>query len=237
VNLFIGGSAKVDLAGTPVDLDVTTRYPRDGAVAIKLSVASPTNFTLNLRVPGWARNQPFPSDLYRYDDGLSSKVKLAVNAHTEPLNLEHGFARITRTWKSGDVVTLVLPMAVRRVAANPAVAADRNRFALERGPLVFCAEGADNGGKVLERVLSGKLHFQTDWRPELLGGVTVIRVLTPDTKDPLTLIPYYAWCHRGPNEMRVWFPTMEQGKQAGLTGPAAIPILADFAPNAEQQSP
>ncbi|HSU52678.1 MAG TPA: beta-L-arabinofuranosidase domain-containing protein, partial [Candidatus Dormibacteraeota bacterium] len=226
VNLFIGGSAKVDLNGMPVGLHVTTRYPRDGAVAIMVAVAGPTNFTLNVRVPGWARNQPFPSDLYRYDDGLSSEVKLAVNAQAEALNIEKGFARITRTWHAGDVVTLVLPMAPRRVVAHPAVAADRNRFAVERGPLVFCAEGADNGGKVLDKVLSGKLQFQTDWRPDLLGGVTVVRVLTPETKDPLTLIPYYAWCHRGPNEMRVWFPTADRAKQASLSGPAT-PVFAE----------
>lgn len=207
VNLFIGGSTKLDLDGSPIELKLTTRYPQDGRVAVAVAVPKPTEFTLNLRVPGWARNQPFPSDLYRYDDGLKSKVKLAVNAQTTPLNLQNGFARITRTWNSGDVATLILPTAVRRVIANPAVAADRGRVALERGPLVYCAEGADNGGKVLDKVLGEKLHFQADWQPNMLGGVTVIRVSTPGAKDALKLIPYYAWCHRGPNEMRVWFPT------------------------------
>lgn len=235
VNLFIGGSAKVSLNGMPVGLHVTTRYPREGAVAIMVAVPGPTNFTLNLRVPGWARNQPFPSDLYRYDDGLTSEVKLAVNAQAQPLKVEKGFARITRTWNAGDVMTLVMQMTPRRVVAHPAVVADRNRFAIERGPLVFCAEGADNGGKVLDKVLSGKLQFQTDWHPDLLGGVTVIRVLTPETKDALTLIPYYAWCHRGPNEMRVWFPTTEQGKQAGLSGPA-LPVLAKAVPDSVRSS-
>jgi uncharacterized protein len=230
VNLFIGGSAKVDVAGTSVNLDMATSYPKDGHVAIKLSTPTPKNFTLNLRVPGWARNQPFPSDLYRYDDGLSFKVKLAVNGKTEALNIKDGFAQITRSWNHGDVVTLDLPMAVRKVAAYPAVVADRNRFALERGPLVFCAEGADNGGKVLDKTFAGKMQFQTDWRPGLLGGVTVIRIVTPETKNALTLIPYYAWCHRGPNEMRVWFPGGEPVKQAALPGvtgrrvAAALPI-------------
>ncbi len=222
VNLFIGSSAKFDVAGAPVELKLATRYPEDGKVSIAVTVPKPSDFTLNLRIPGWARNQPFPSDLYHYDDGLSFKVKLAVNAHTVPLNLEKGFAQITRVWNSGDVVTLILPTAVRRIVAHPAVVADRDRFALERGPLVFCAEGADNGGKVLDKVLAGKLHFQTDWRPDLLGGVTVIRVSTPEIKDALTLIPYYAWCHRGPNEMRVWFPTTQTGKAASLSAPAHI---------------
>lgn len=224
VNLFIGGSARVDIDGTPVDVKLATRYPRDGRVTVTFSVAKPMDFTLNVRVPGWVRNEPLPSDLYRYDDGLNYKAKLAVNAQTIALNLEKGFARITRTWKSGDTVTLVLPMSARRVIAHPAVAADRGRFALERGPLVYCAEGADNDGKVLDKVLSGTLHFQSDWQPNLLGGVTVIHVSTPEKKDALKLIPYYAWCHRGPNEMRVWFPTGAQDKSASL--PRVSPTLA-----------
>jgi uncharacterized protein len=226
VNLFIGGSAKLDLQGTPVELKMTTRYPREGRVSVAINAAKPTRFTLNLRVPGWARNQPFPSDLYRYDDGLNFKLKLAVNAQTVPIELTNGFAQLTRTWNPGDVVSLVLPMGVRRVVANPAVAADRGRVALERGPLVYCAEGADNGGKVLDKVLSGKLHFQSDWRPELLGGVTVIRIVMPQGKDALNLIPYYAWCHRGPNEMRVWFPTSEPEKSASTAPGESFDKLA-----------
>jgi DUF1680 family protein len=209
VNLFIGGSAKLEVAGAPLELKMTTGYPNDGKVSLAVTVPEPRKFTLDLRIPGWARNQPFPSDLYRYDDDLQPKVKLAVNARTTPLNLENGFAKINRTWSSGDLVTLILPTPVRRVVALPAVTADRDRFALERGPLVYCAEGVDNDGKVLDKVLSGNLRFQTDWRPELLGGVVLLRISTPETKNALTLIPYYAWCHRGPGEMRVWFPTTQ----------------------------
>jgi DUF1680 family protein len=209
VNLFIGGSAKLEIAGAPLELTMATTYPREGKVSLSVTVPEPRKFTVNLRIPGWARNQPVPSDLYRYDDSLQTKVKLAVNARTIPVNLENGFTKITRTWSSGDVVTLILPTPVRRVIANPAVMADRHRFALERGPLVYCAEGADNGGKVLDKVLAGNLHFQTDWHPELLGGVVVLRLSTPETKDALALVPYYAWCHRGPGEMRVWFPTTQ----------------------------
>jgi uncharacterized protein len=214
VNLFIGGSAKVDIAGSPVDLTLATEYPRDGRVSITIKSAKATTFTMNLRVPGWARNQPFPSDLYRYDDGLSFKTKLAVNGKAVPLQLNKGFARISRAWKTGDVVTLDLPTEVRRVVAHPAVAADRGRVAFERGPLVYCAEGADNSGKVLDKVLSGKLNFQTKWKPELLGGVNVIDVSTSEAKQVLTLIPYFAWCNRGANEMRVWFPTSGASGQA-----------------------
>jgi DUF1680 family protein len=214
VNLFIGGSAKLDLSGTPVELKLATRYPRDGAIAINMGVNGPKEFTLNLRIPGWELSKPLPSDLYRYGDGLNPKVKLAVNGKAVPLNLEKGFAKIARTWKSGDTVSLDLEMPVRKVVAHPAVVADRDRFAFERGPLVFCAEGADNDGKVLDKILAGKLHFQTDWRANLLGGVVATRVSAMDSRNSLTLIPYYAWGNRGPNEMRVWFPTSQTVKSS-----------------------
>jgi len=212
VNLFIGGTAKLNLGGTTLEIKQTTRYPRDGTVAIMFNPSAPADFTLNLRIPGWARNEPVPSDLYHYDDGLKPRIKLAVNGKTQPLRLEKGFAQLKRTWKAGDEVTLEMEMPVRRVVAHPRVKADRNRFACERGPLVFCAEGADNGGRVLGKVLAGKMRYATEWDPNVLGGLVTIKVTAAGTGQTLTCIPYYAWCHRGANEMRVWFPTEAERK-------------------------
>lgn len=209
VNLFIGGAANLELAGTPVDVRQTTQYPWDGKVTVTLQPEKSKRFTLDLRIPGWARNQPLPSDLYRYDDGLTPGVTVAVNGKAIKPKLEKGFAQITRTWKPGDTVTLQMDMPVRRVVAHPAVQADRDRFALERGPLVYCAEGADNGGKVLDKVFPGKVAFQAEPRPDLLGGVVTVKLTPEGASDPLTCIPYYAWCHRGANEMRVWFPVKD----------------------------
>lgn len=206
VNLFIGGSAKLELDGTPVEVKQTTQYPWDGKVTVTLQPQKSKKFTLHLRIPGWARNQPLPSDLYRYDDGLTPHYTLAVNGKTVSPKLNQGFAPITRTWKPGDTVTLQLDMPVRRIVAHPAVQADRDRFALERGPLVYCAEGADNHGKVLDKVFPGKVTFQTQARPDLLGGLVTVKMASDNSTNALSCIPYYAWCHRGANEMRVWFP-------------------------------
>ncbi|MGA2068010.1 MAG: glycoside hydrolase family 127 protein [Thermoguttaceae bacterium] len=213
VNLYIGGTAKLDLAGTPVEIRQATRYPWDGRVEIALTPGpSPegrgetSEFTLALRIPGWARNRPVPSDLYRYDDGKQPAVKLAVEGQAVPVKVEKGFVRIARTWKAGDRVTLDLEMPVRRVVAHPAVRADRDRFALERGPLVYCAEGADNAGRVLDKVFPGKLRLEVLKPSDLLGGIVPLR-MSSEAGESLTCIPYYAWCHRGPNQMRVWFPT------------------------------
>ena len=222
VNLFVGGSASIDLAGLPLEVTQETHYPRDGKVKLTLArvgsaagtSAAGQEFTLNLRIPGWARNQPVPSDLYRYGDNLQPRVRLVVNGVDVQPDVQKGFARITRAWASGDTVTLEMDMPVRRVVANPAVKADRGRFALERGPLVYCAEGADNGGEVLEKVLPGTLNFRTEWRGDLLGGVVTIRAATLDASESVSLIPYYAWCHRGADQMRVWFPTEAEIKLA-----------------------
>jgi DUF1680 family protein len=216
VNLFIGTSARVNLNGTPVDLKLTTRYPEDGNISIAVTLPKPARFSLNLRIPGWARNQPFPGDLYRYQDDVTVKPTLAVNATSAPIQLVNGFAKIDRTWQSGDIVSLVIPTPVRQIVAHPQVLVDRNCVALERGPLVYCAEGADNDGKVLDKNLSGKLSFQTERQPDLLGGITAIKVSSSENKNPITLIPYYAWCHRGPNEMSVWFPISQLTKSSSL---------------------
>lgn len=208
VNLFIGGDAKATIAGTNVKLTQQTRYPWVGEVALKIEPAAAKKFTLNVRIPGWARNEPLPGDLYRYDDGLKPQVKLAVNGQVVKYKLVKGYAQISRKWQAGDMVTLNLEMPVRRVVANPKVNALTNCVALERGPLVYCAEGADNDGKVLDRTLTGKETFTTENRPDLLGGIVTVKATgTNAGVAPLTFIPYYAWCHRGPNEMRVWLPS------------------------------
>jgi DUF1680 family protein len=206
VNLFVGSSAVIDLNGTSLRVTQTTHYPWDGQVTITINPSKPAVFALKLRIPGWARSQPLPSDLYRYDDGLNPELKLAVNGKSQKIALENGFAHLTRTWKPGDKVTLSLDMPIRRVLANPAVKTDQGRFAVERGPLVYCAEGADNGGVVLAKVIAGKVSFQAQERNDLLGGIVTIKVIPASPANELTCIPYYAWCHRGPDEMRVWFP-------------------------------
>lgn len=205
VNLFIGGTASLKLDGQPIEVRQTTQYPWAGKVVLNLTLPQPTDFTLNLRIPGWARNETVPSDLYRYDDNLEPKVRLAINGSPLEPRLKKGFAQMTRTWKQGDRVDVEFEMPVRRVIARPEVKADLGRFAIERGPLVYCAEGADNGGRVLDRALAGKVEFKTTEARMPFGEVVGVTAQAANGTE-LTCIPYYAWCHRGNNEMQVWFP-------------------------------
>jgi uncharacterized protein len=190
-----------------VSLAQATSYPWDGHVSLRVDPDRPRAFELQVRVPGWARNRPVPSELYRYVDSRTAAPTLAVNEQPVPIELTRGYAVVARTWRPGDVLTLELPMEPRRVVADERVADDRGRIALERGPLVYCTEGADNGGSVLELALADGAAIRPKARPDLLGGLTVLETTarTPDGKTrPMMAIPYYAWSHRGPGEMAVW---------------------------------
>ena len=184
-----------------------TRYPKDGRVTITLTPEKKAPFTLNIRIPGWARNEPLPSDLYRYDDTLKPEVRISVNDQPVSFVVKRGFAEIKRIWQPGDTVTLELPMMVRRVVANPAVKADVDQFAIERGPVVYCAEGADNDGKVFSKMPGADAKYEVQDRPDLFGGIVTVKLVPQGQGDALTLIPYCFWENRGPNEMTVWFRT------------------------------
>ena len=191
VNLYVAGAATIRTAAGGVTLTQDTGYPWSGAIRITVDPPAESAFALRLRIPGWAMNEPVPSDLYRYLDNAGEAPSLRVNGAHADIELERGFAMVRRRWRPGDVVELDLPMPVRRVASHDGVTGNRGRVAVERGPLVYCAEGADNGGKALALTLPDAAGLTAAHDRGLLGGVTTIR------GGGLTLIPYYAWSHRG----------------------------------------
>ncbi len=198
VNLFMGSGATLDVNGQTVRLAQETNFPWDGLVKVVVDVDSEVDFELRIRIPGWAQGEPVPSDLYRYVDEASEAPTLTVNGEAIDLNMDGGFACVRRTWQRGDSVDLSLAMAVKRVVSHESVEANKGRVAIERGPILFCAEAVDNGVGVRERLLSKSVDLAASYRADLLHGVVVL------SGDGWTLIPYYAWCHRGANEMAVW---------------------------------
>ncbi|MCX6574146.1 MAG: glycoside hydrolase family 127 protein, partial [Candidatus Aminicenantes bacterium] len=168
VNLYAQGTGKMKVAGTDLELIQTTEYPWKADIKIEVKPAREAAFTMALRIPGWALNSPVPTDLYEYLDPPSGdRATLKVNGEDVqvPRELNKGYALIKRTWKAGDVVELSLPMPVRRVKANEAVEADRGLVAVERGPLVYCAEWTDNEGKVSNFVLPDEAELKAEMRP------------------------------------------------------------------------
>jgi len=225
VNLFIGSEAKMRVGTTAVTLAQTTDYPWDGRISVTVTPAEPAEFTVFMRVPGWARGVENPFGLYRSDRG---KPRLVLRVNGEVLNsrdLIRGYAAIKRIWANGDKITMELPMAVRRVYAHPAVEADAGRVALASGPLVYCLEEVDNPQQV-SYFLQADSTLSAVRQPELLGSVTVIEGSAWSRQDQdqakpvqLTAIPFYCQDNRTPNaRIDVWIA--EEESVAIAAGPA-----------------
>jgi len=201
VNLYLSNRMSETLKGGEVALTTETDYPWDGHVVITVDKTPRRGFTLKLRIPGWVRNEVVPSDLYRYADGLQPGFQVRVNGQEQMADLQDGYFCISRTWKPGDQVELCMDMPVRTVRANDNVREDAGRVAFERGPIVYCAEWPDNPGtKVREVVLEANPQASVRHEPDKLCGVEELVV----GQAGLTLIPYYAWNHRGAGDMAVW---------------------------------
>ncbi|KAA3657722.1 MAG: glycoside hydrolase family 127 protein [Calditrichaeota bacterium] len=207
VNLFIGSEAKLQVQGTSVTLQQQTGLPWKGDVSITVSPEKELLFALKIRIPGWATEQPVPGDLYTYLSENPDPISLAVNGEPVNTTIEKGYVTLEQSWKKGDVIALTLPVRVRRVIANINVADNAGKVSLERGPVVYCIEGFDNDDTVLGTRLADGAQLNTQFNAEKLGGIIEIRgqALAPNGKKTvLTAIPYYAWNHRGANEMTVW---------------------------------
>ena len=216
VNLYMGNRGELKVNNKKIVLEQETSYPWNGDIRIRV-VKGTLPFTMNLRIPGWVRNEVLPGDLYRYDDEQKLGYTVTVNGEAVEGELQKGYLQIERKWKKGDVVEVHFDMQPRVVRANEKVAADRGRVAVECGPIVYCAEWPDNDFNVHNILLNQHPSFQVVNNPDLLYGICEIttdaqalsydaagRLVVKDVK--LTLIPYYAWAHRGEGDMEVWLP-------------------------------
>jgi DUF1680 family protein len=217
VNLFIQGSASIPLGTSTVGIIQQTDYPWNGKIVLKVKPAKSAVFEILIRIPGWAQNEPLPGDLYSFGEKSGEGFTIRVNGQSPQFELEKGYAVLKRKWKKNDAIELSLPMPVRRILANPNVKDDVGKAALQRGPMVYCAEWPDFSEKRLSNIiLSKNAILNTEFRPDLLGGVTVIKgramafkrteTDTIQSETDFTAIPYYAWANRGKGEMEVWIP-------------------------------
>jgi DUF1680 family protein len=199
--------------GREVSLHQVTKYPWDGDVRLEIGVDGPQRFTLHLRLPGWCERWHMTVN----GESLSGKDELSTG---------NGYISLTREWQPGDVVEYRMEMPIRAIWAHPAVHNLQGRVALERGPVVYCLEGIDHPGTILDRIAIDPHHvsdeFQVEQDKDLLGGVSILRgkgtVLEesgwenvlysnkpPSSKNiDITAIPYYAWDNRAPGQMRIW---------------------------------
>ncbi|HYG20235.1 MAG TPA: beta-L-arabinofuranosidase domain-containing protein, partial [Ohtaekwangia sp.] len=219
VNLFANSNGTVVIDKKRIGIEQRNNYPWEGNLKFIITPEKPAAFNVRIRIPGWARNEVVPSDLYRFTDVTGKKVVVLINGKVTSYPVENGYAILKRTWKKGDVFEMILPMEVQKIEAHEDIKDNLGKVALQRGPLVYCAEWPDNGGKAGNIFIPVQTPLTSAHRPDLLQGVTIIRgdasavAVAKDgsavstVKQPFVAIPYYAWAHRGKGEMVVWFPT------------------------------
>jgi DUF1680 family protein len=224
VNLYMASDAKIRMPkGPTLGVKQETGYPWKGDVKLTLSPAHPSTYRLKLRIPDWARSDATPEGLYRFE-ARSQPYTIDLNGKQVTPPLQDGYAVLDRRWKAGDTVDLKLPMPVRKLKADPAVEEDHGLVALQRGPVVYCAEGKDNlGGHVQNVLLDDSSIVQADYRSSLLNGVVELSANASGVFQErdglvrksikLNCIPYADWANRGPSEMAVWLADREDAAQ------------------------
>jgi DUF1680 family protein len=220
VNLYMSNDADITMGERKVKISQKADFPWKGKVEISVSPEAAEKFNVKLRIPGWARNEAIPGGLYKFTEVSNDSVNITVNGEKLPASaIDKGYVVISRKWKPGDVIQLDFPMPVRTVVADEKVKADADKLAVQRGPVIYCAEWADNAeGKVLDLVVNKDASFTTSF-DTLFGGTQLIRTSGKQSRRTLdgkielsdnvdiTLIPYALWNNRGAGQMMVWLPT------------------------------
>lgn len=218
VNLFVESQSEIELGKNKVGLHQKTNYPWDGNVLVNIDPAKTAQFDVLLRIPGWVKNQPVPSDLYSYINPEQKDVIIKLNGKNINYKInENGYALISNKWKKGDKIELEFPMDIHRTTAHQNVEDDRGKVSLERGPIVYCLEWVDNNDRVLSSVLDDNVQLSHTYLSDKLNGIVQLKAEAKSARrdennnviiedKQLTAIPYYAWANRGSGEMTVWIP-------------------------------
>ena len=219
VNLFVGSNTDIKAGNTDVAVKMETSYPWDGKVKLNIDPEKKVKFVLHLRIPGWSKHQPVPGNLYSLlTDKDFIKTEVTINGKRFEYNPGDDYVIINREWEKGDVVEYTIPMEIFKLTAKPDLKSDNDRIALQRGPLVYCVEGADNNKEVWNLILPENTDFRTTDYKIMDEKVIALQAELPSVaadsegkgieikKRKITAIPYYCWANRGANAMQVWLP-------------------------------
>lgn len=221
VNLYIQGHAEIHTASNRVTLNQTTAYPWQGEVELTVNADKEQEFAIRLRIPAWAQHAPVATNLYAFTDA-AERFGVTVNGKKVNTPQTDGYVTILRNWKAGDVITINLPMDVRRIRANDKVEDDRGKLAISRGPIVYCFEGKDQAdGHVFNKFIPQGVDFESTYKHNLLNGVVVLTTTAYEVEKDgsrkevsVTAVPYAVWNNRGADEMAVWMPETAQYARA-----------------------
>jgi DUF1680 family protein len=223
INLFISNEADLMIGGRSVRVTQRTDFPWEGNVDISLFPETPEKFAVKVRIPGWTRNEAIPGGLYKFLGATEGSLLIKVNGDTIMPEISKGYATIERKWDKGDQIAISFPMPVRKLVADERIRDDAGKIAIQRGPVIYCAEWPDNNtGNVLNLVIDQNAPVTTEFMPSLLEGIQVIKTRGAQTRkaldgsvellseEEITLIPYALWNNRGAGQMMVWLPVVKE---------------------------
>ncbi len=220
VNLFVSSNTTVKINQVDVGVRMETNYPWDGKIKLNIDPIKKSKFAMHLRIPGWSKKVPVPGNLYSLlTDNTMANPEIILNGKKIQYSLAEDYITLDREWKKGDIIEYNIPMEIYKLVANPGLKFDKERIALQRGPLVYCMEGADNDGSVWDLLLPANTEFTSTDYKVLDEPVVALQAELPAAaanengqgismvKRKVTAIPYYCWANRGANAMQVWLPT------------------------------
>jgi len=218
VNLFVNSNTRIAMGKDSISVATETNYPWEGKVVLKIDPDTRQKFAVLIRVPGWANGEASPGALYRFIDDKPKRIWFMVNGEMVQTKIENGYVSIDRFWKKGDQVSFSFPIETLRIRAMDSLRNDINLIALQRGPIVYCIEGADNTGSVWNVLVKPNTVFKAITYHILNEPVIALQgnleLSVPADggegikirEEKITAIPYYTWANRGANSMRVWLP-------------------------------
>jgi Beta-L-arabinofuranosidase, GH127 len=224
--LYVSSRATFDIGGSSMTLSIKSEMPWGGATTIAIASAKDVKAAIKLRVPGWAVNRPAPGGLYKYVDGAEGDTAVSIDGKRIDISPDaNGYITLDRLWRDGDVIGIDFPVSARRLVADPRLRESRGRVAVERGPLVYCAEWPEiENRRALDLLFDPASPLTPEIDGSLLGGVAAVRTMARRVSDPsapsqpIRLVPYSVWANRGAGEMSVWLSI--RAYEVGDTGPA-----------------
>ncbi|MFM2233135.1 MAG: hypothetical protein RJB31_1836, partial [Bacteroidota bacterium] len=219
VNLFVGSETVFPLQKGSMGFSMKTNYPWNGDVQCKISLQKKEKSMIAFRIPGWAKDIPSPGSLYAFSEKQVSMPILTVNGVQQDYVEQNGYATIDREWEDGDLIEFKLSMPIRKILSRDELRQNKGRMALQRGPLVYCVEGADNEGKAWNITAPLQSTYTTEDFSVLdekvvsiVSNLPVVKISADSSAvqtvfQKVRAIPYYTWCNRGSNPMQVWLPT------------------------------
>ncbi|MES2794315.1 MAG: beta-L-arabinofuranosidase domain-containing protein [Bacteroidota bacterium] len=206
INLFMDSKASLSVGNKNFELTQKTNYPWAGNVEMIIGSATGKATNLQIRIPGWTQNEAVPSDLYTFITKTNQKTSIKINGKSVAYKIENGYASVSKTWKKGDKITVDFPMESKIIESHPNIKTNLNTLAVQRGPMLYCAEGVDNQNQELS--IDQSSSWIPDYQAQFLNGVTILKGKGYDKLNQkptnITLVPYVVWSHREISPMAVW---------------------------------